>query len=143
VPSRLTDTGQPRNVIPEPDYPNPHTIPFQPHAKSVDLSAFPGTINAGETYEINSADFSECTHCHAPQFALMHLALCQLDRLELEWESATTVPMATAAPTTTPTLIRMERARRCFAGAITAPAGLEAATPVVFSYGAAAEPTGF
>jgi len=37
----------------------------------------------------------------------------------------------------------MERARRCFAGAITAPAGLEAATPVVFSNGAAAEPTGF
>ena len=28
-------------------------------------------------------------------------------------------------------------------GAITAPAGLDAATPVVFSYGAAAVPTGF
>ena len=38
---------------------------------------------------------------------------------------------------------KMERARRCFAGAITAPAGLEAATPVVLSIGAAAEPTGF
>jgi hypothetical protein len=51
--------------------------------------------------------------------------------------------MATAAPTTTLTLIRMERALRCFAEAIAAPEGLEAATPVFFSYGAAAVPTGF
>jgi hypothetical protein len=35
-----------------------------------------------------------------------------------------------------------ERARRCFAGAITAPAGLEAVAPEVFSAGAAAVPTG-
>lgn len=41
-----------------------------------------------------------------------------------------------------PTLIRMERARRCFAGAMADPAGLEAATPVVFMNSAAAVPTG-
>src|SRR5579859_862396 len=41
-----------------------------------------------------------------------------------------------------PTLMRMERARRCFAGAIAAPAGLEAATPVVFTNVAAAVPRG-
>jgi hypothetical protein len=37
----------------------------------------------------------------------------------------------------------MDRARRCFPGAITAPAGLDAATPPVFKTGAAAVPTGF
>ena len=68
--------------------------------------------------------------------------MCQFGRLGLPLESATTVPTATAAPTITPTLIRIERARRCFAGAITAPAGLDPATPEVFSYGAAAVPTG-
>src|SRR5579863_1484600 len=41
-----------------------------------------------------------------------------------------------------PTLIRMERARFCFAGAMAAPAGLEAATPVVSIDSAAAVPTG-
>lgn len=38
--------------------------------------------------------------------------------------------------------MKMDRARRCFAGAITAPAGREAATPRGFSAGAAAVPTG-
>jgi len=37
----------------------------------------------------------------------------------------------------------MDRARLCFAGAITAPAGLDAATPLVFISGAAAVPTDF
>jgi hypothetical protein len=53
--------------------------------------------------------------------------------LGLALESATTVPIATPAATINPTLIRIERVRRCFAGAITAPAGLEAATPMPFS----------
>jgi len=60
-------------------------------------------------------------------------AIRQFGRLGLPLESATTVPMATAAPTTTATRIAKERARRCFAGAITAPAGLDAAMPVFFS----------
>jgi len=51
--------------------------------------------------------------------------------------------MATAAPRTILTLIKNERARRCFPGAMAAPAGLDAATPLVFISGAAAVPTGF
>jgi hypothetical protein len=39
--------------------------------------------------------------------------------------------------------MRNDRDLFCFAGATTAPAGLEAATPVAFSYGATAVPTGF
>src|SRR6185312_11939771 len=54
-----------------------------------------------------------------------------------------TVPTATPAPTSNPTRIKIARARRCFAGAITAPAGLEAVTPAAPSGGAAAVPTGF
>jgi hypothetical protein len=142
MPSRFPDSGQFRDVIPEPDRFNPQTIPFQSQAKSVDLCAFPGTINTGKANKAGSADLSKCIHYSAPRLLPMPFVWCQLGRLGLARESATTVPMATAPPTITPTLIRMERARRCFAGAITAPAGLEAATPVVFSYGAAAEPTG-
>jgi len=52
------------------------------------------------------------------------------------------VPMATPAPTSAPTLIRMERTRRCFAGATAAPAGLEAATPLGCTDSAAAVPNG-
>src|ERR1035441_1207991 len=63
-------------------------------------------------------------------------------RLGLALARATTVPTATPAPAMMPTLIRMERARLCFAGAIAAPAGLEAATPVVFTNVAAAVPRG-
>jgi hypothetical protein len=63
-------------------------------------------------------------------------------RLGLALERPTTVPTATAAPTIRLTLITNERVRRCFAGAITAPAGREAAMPMPFSYGAAAVPTG-
>jgi len=61
----------------------------------------------------------------------------------LAWESAATVPMATPAAITTPTLMRMERARRCLAGAIAAPAGLVAVAPLIIPEGATAVPTGF
>jgi hypothetical protein len=63
-------------------------------------------------------------------------------RLGLALDSATTVPMATAAPTSNPTRIASVRERFCFAGAIAAPAGLEAATPLAGSAGAAAVPSG-
>ena len=53
-----------------------------------------------------------------------------------------TTPIAMPAPTRRPTLIANERVRLCFAGAIAAPAGLDAATPPGFTYGAAAVPTG-
>jgi hypothetical protein len=72
-------------------------------------------------------------HHDAPSLLRRLLINFQFGRLGLVRESATTVPMATAAPAIMPTLITMERARRCFAGAITAPDGREAATPVVFS----------
>jgi len=52
------------------------------------------------------------------------------------------VPIATPAAASAPTLIRIERTRRCFAGATAAPAGLEAATPVVCTDSAAAVPKG-
>ncbi len=42
----------------------------------------------------------------------------------------------------TPTLIKIVRARFCFAGAMAAPEGLEAANPVVGGVSAAAVPTG-
>ena len=44
--------------------------------------------------------------------------------------------------TRAPTLIKRDRVRLCFAGAMAAPAGLEAATPVVSTEPAAAVPTG-
>src|SRR5258706_15603733 len=53
------------------------------------------------------------------------------------------VPIATPAPTKEPTRIRTERTRRCRAGARAAPAGLDAATPVIGSASAAAVPTGW
>jgi hypothetical protein len=52
--------------------------------------------------------------------------------LGLELESATTVPTATHAPMITLSLITKERVLLCFAGAITAPAGREAAIPMPF-----------
>ena len=64
-------------------------------------------------------------------------------RLGLAADMPTTAPTATQAPTINPTRMRNDLDRFCFAGATTAPAGLEAATPVGFSYGAAAVPTGF
>ncbi len=83
--------------------------------------------------------FRMCSH----SFLLSaSLATCSCGRLGLALDSATTVPTATPAPAMAPTLIRMERARLCFAGAIAAPAGLEAATPVVFTDSAAAVPRG-
>jgi hypothetical protein len=54
-----------------------------------------------------------------------------------------TSPRATAAPAIAPTLIKMVRARFCFAGASAAPAGFDAAKPVVVAVSAAAVPTGF
>jgi hypothetical protein len=72
-----------------------------------------------------------------------HSTRDQFGRLGLARESATTVPTATAVPTTILTRIRIARARRCFAGAIAAPTGLEAVTPVTVATGAAAVPTGF
>jgi hypothetical protein len=63
-------------------------------------------------------------------------------RLGLALESATTVPTATAAPTSRPTLITNDRERFCLAGAMAAPAGLEAAIPLAGSDGAAAVPMG-
>jgi len=56
---------------------------------------------------------------------------------------ATTNPRATAAPAIAPTLIKIVRDRFCFAGASAAPAGLDAAKPVVVAVSAAAVPTGF
>ena len=49
---------------------------------------------------------------------------------------ATTNPRATAAPAIAPTLIKMVRDRFCFAGASAAPAGLDAAKPVVVAVSA-------
>jgi hypothetical protein len=63
-------------------------------------------------------------------------------RLGLALDNATTVPMATAAPTINAILIAKVRERFCLAGAIAAPAGLDAATPFAGSDGAAAVPRG-
>jgi hypothetical protein len=50
--------------------------------------------------------------------------------LGLALERAITVPTATAAPIRSPTLIMKDRVRFWRAGAIAAPDGLDAATPV-------------
>jgi hypothetical protein len=63
-------------------------------------------------------------------------------RLGLALDNATTVPTATAAPTINAILIANVRDRFCLAGAIAAPAGLDAATPLAGSDGAAAVPSG-
>jgi hypothetical protein len=62
--------------------------------------------------------------------------------LEVAFESANTVPIATPAPTTAPTFISSDRERLCFAGATAAPAGWEAATPLGVNGWAAAVPKG-
>src|SRR5579872_6513702 len=56
---------------------------------------------------------------------------------------ATTVPTAAATPIIAPTLITSVRTRRCLAGAIAAPAGCDAAMPLVSGASAVAVPTGF
>jgi hypothetical protein len=50
-------------------------------------------------------------------------------RLGLASDKPTTVPTATAAPTISATRMAKVRERFCFAGAIAAPAGLDAAMP--------------
>src|SRR6185369_219292 len=52
------------------------------------------------------------------------------------------VPKAAAPPAIAPNLIRNERTWRCLAGAIAAPAGLEAAPPKVGALSAVAAPCG-
>src|ERR1700728_3324861 len=66
----------------------------------------------------------------------------QCGRAGLPREAAATVPIAMPAPTSNATLISKERVRFCLAGAIAAPAGLDAGTPSGLKYGAAAVPTG-
>jgi hypothetical protein len=61
-------------------------------------------------------------------------------RLGLALDNATTVPIATAAPTIRAILIANVRERFCLAGAMAAPAGLDAATPDAGCDGAAAVP---
>ena len=63
-------------------------------------------------------------------------------RLGLAFESAITVPIATPAPKTAPSLISKDRDWCCFAGAIATPAGLEAAVPDALPISAAAVPNG-
>ena len=62
--------------------------------------------------------------------------------LGLALDRATTVPIATPAPASAPSRINSERERFCFAGAIAAPEGVEAAVPVDFWTSAAAAPLG-
>ncbi len=107
----------------------------------MDLSALARSIHAGEAYESALTVLRPCLHRRAPN-CLFRLIHCTWGRLGLALESPTTVPTATAAPMIRPTLITNDRVRRCFAGAITAPAGREAAMPMPFSYGATAVPTG-
>lgn len=63
--------------------------------------------------------------------------------LEVPRVNAATVPTATPAPTKAPTLMTIDRVRRCLPGAIAVPAGCEAATPLDGTDSAAAVPTGF
>ena len=141
VSGRLPDAGQPRNIVPESDQLHAQASLFEPGAKTFDLGALAGSIDARETDKPGSPVLEVCGHPLAPNCSLSALSV-QWGLLELAVDSATTVPMATPAATISPTLIRIERAPFCFAGAMAAPAGLDAGTPVTFSYGAAAVPTG-
>src|SRR4051812_24805206 len=60
----------------------------------------------------------------------------------LPCDNAMVAPTAAPTPTRAPTLIKMDRTRLCLAGATAAPAGREAATPVVSIDSAAAVPRG-
>jgi hypothetical protein len=141
VSGRLPNPSQPRNVVPESDQLHAQASLFEPSAKTFDLRALAGSIDAGETDKPGSPVLEASGHPLAPNCSLSALSV-QWGLLELAVDSATTVPMATPAATMRPTLIRIERAPFCFAGAMAAPAGLDAGTPVTFSYGAAAVPTG-
>ena len=70
-------------------------------------------------------------------WGLRHFQLLGVPRVR-----AITVPMATPPATISPMRMASLRTRRCFAGAIAAPAGREAITPAPSSLGAAAVPTG-
>src|SRR6185503_16156567 len=63
-------------------------------------------------------------------------------RLGLAAESPATVPIAMPAPARMPSVITKDRTRRCFGGARTTPAGLEAAPPLGSTCGATAVPFG-
>ena len=92
------------------------------------LRAFARTINARETND-------DCLSARGHYWLLG-------GRLGLALESAITVPIATPAPKTAPSLISKERDWCCFAGAIATPAGLEAAEPDALPISAAAVPNG-
>ncbi len=140
VPGCFPYAGQLCNVVPESDQLNAQSSLFQAGAETFDLSALACPVDAGKTHQPGWPLVLGCTHALAPNYTLSVFVQCGL--LELAAERATTVPMATPAAAMSPTLIRIERDRFCFAGAIAAPAGLDAGTPVTFSYGAAAVPTG-
>src|SRR5437660_8158263 len=70
----------------------------------------------------------------------LYLAPGGLDGLPLD--KAYTLPTATPAPAISPSLINRERVRFCLAGAIAAPAGLDAIPPRVLPACAAAVPAG-
>jgi hypothetical protein len=127
--------GKACNIIPEGNQRYLQPGVHQPGAKTMDLGAFSCPIHAGEAYESALFVFGVRLHCHAATISqyLDFRALYWWGRLGLASERPTTVPTATAAPISTPTLIIRERVRRCFAGAMTAPAGRDAATPMPFS----------
>src|SRR5580658_8420580 len=134
VPRAFTDSGQPGNVLPERYHPDLQSFALKVCTECPDLSALSGAVNSRKTHRPGSAAFSTLPHLHTSRFLFQNLRRrTHCGRLGLPCESAATVPTATPAPTTKLSLMRIERTRRCFAGAITAPAGLEAATPVVFS----------
>jgi hypothetical protein len=62
---------------------NSQAIFFKARAQSINLSAFSGAINAGETYQVSSADLSNRLHHYAPQILAMLWANCQFGRLGL------------------------------------------------------------
>src|SRR6185437_8716759 len=110
-------------------------------AEPFNLRAFPGTIDTRKAEDFCLPSLESRAHWCSPGSRLGALIRTHFGWLGLVCETPATVPRAAPASATTTRLIRKMRTRRCFAGAMAAPAGLEAATPVVLTVGAAAVPT--
>jgi hypothetical protein len=97
----------------------------------MDLGTLSCPIHPREAYERPLPVVGVCVR-HYLSTSILGVCTHFCGWLGLPLESATTVPTATQAPMSTLSLITKERVLLCFAGAITTPAGREAAIPMPF-----------
>ena len=104
-------------------------------AQALNLRAFPGAIDSRKADEFRAITLASCTHYRCSRMTDGAVGTLSTWLAGTGCETAATIPSATPAPRITPTPIRIARTRRCFAGAIAAPAGRDAVTPMAITPG--------